>query len=241
MNRALYAAATGMAAQQQNLDVIADNLANADVAGFKSAQAAFEAIGGDASLGTASAGVHRIFTQGKLMKSGGPFDVAIDGAGFFAVERDGVRAYTRSGSFARAADGTLRNADGWTLRGVRVPANALDVAVAANGRVTVTTAGGRKDVVAGRIALAAFAAPERLRPCGSALFAATAESGAQHAVPAGGDGEPKIAFGMLEKSNVSTIESMMAILAAQRAYEANAKAVQASDEMLRIANNLHRS
>ncbi|MBD5606440.1 MAG: flagellar hook-basal body complex protein [Candidatus Eremiobacteraeota bacterium] len=240
MNRALYAAATGMAAQQQNLDVIADNLANADVAGFKSAQATFAAIGGDASLGTASAGVHRIFAQGKLMKTGGPFDVAIDGAGFFAVERDGRRAYTRAGSFSRAVDGTLRTPDGWTLRGVRIPANALDVTVAPNGRVTATL-DARAGAPIGQIRLASFVAPERLRPLGSASFAETAESGVPRDLTSGGEHGPKIAFGMLEKSNVSTIESMMAILTAQRAYEANAKSVQAADEMLRIANNLHRS
>ena len=240
MNRALYAAATGMAAQQQNLDVIADNLANADVAGFKSAQATFEAIGGNASLGTASTGVHQIFSQGKLMKTGGPFDVAIDGAGFFAVDRNGRHAYTRAGSFSRAADGTLRDPQGWTLRGVRIPANALDVNVAPSGRVTATL-DARAGVLVGTIRLTAFSAPERLRPLGSAVFASTSESGPAREISSGGDRQPKIAFGMLEKSNVSTIESMMAILAAQRAYEANAKAVQASDEMLRIANNLHRS
>jgi flagellar basal-body rod protein FlgG len=240
VTRALFAAASGMAAQQQNLDVIADNLANADVAGFKNAQAAFAAIGGDASLGTASTGVHRVFTQGKLMKTGGAFDVAIDGDGFFALERDGRRAYTRAGSFSRAADGTLRTPDGWTLRGVRIPASALDVAVAANGRVTADLAG-RASVPVGHIRLASFVAPERLRSLGSANFAPTTESGPPRELAAGGDRQPKICFGMLERSNVSTIESMMAILTAQRAYEANAKAVQASDEMLRIANNLHRS
>jgi flagellar basal-body rod protein FlgG len=241
VNRALFAAASGMAAQQQNLDVIADNLANADVAGFKSAQAVFEAIGGDASLGTASAGTHRIFSQGKLMKTGGAFDVAIDGSGFFAVERDGKTAYTRAGSFGRAGDGTLRTPDGWTLCGVKIPASALDVTVAANGRVTATLGAHATPTTVGTIRLHAFVAPERLQPLGSALFAPTADSGSPRAIAAGGEHQPKISFGMLERSNVSTIESMMALLAAQRAYEANAKAVQASDEMLRIANNLHRS
>ncbi len=240
MNRALYAAATGMAAQQQNLDVVADNLANADVAGFKSAQATFEAIGGNASLGTASSGVRAVFSQGKLVKTGGPFDVAIDGAGFFAVVRDGQSGFTRAGAFSRAADGTLRNAEGWSLRGVHIPANALDVTVAPSGRVTATL-DARAGVLVGQIRLTAFPAPERLRPVGSAIFAATTDSGLAREIPSGGDRQPKIAFGMLERSNVSTIESMMAILTAQRAYEANAKVVQASDEMLRIANNLHRS
>ncbi len=236
----MFAAASGMAAQQQNLDVVADNLANADVAGFKSAQATFAAIGGNAQLGTSSTGVRAIFAQGKLMKSGGAFDIAIDGAGFFAVERDGQRGYTRAGAFARAPDGSLRSADGWTLRGIRIPARAQTVEVAGDGRVSVRSAG-QTPSDAGRIRLASFDAPERLRPIGSAIFAATKEAGVARALAAGGDRQPKIAFGMLEKSNVSIVESMMAILAAQRAYEANSKGVQAADEMLRIANNIHRS
>jgi flagellar basal-body rod protein FlgG len=240
VNRALYAAATGMAAQQQNLDVVADNLANADVIGFKNAQATFAPIGGNALLGTVETGVRPIFQQGKLEKSGGPFDVAIDGAGFFEIERAGEHAYTRAGAFARAADGTLRNADGWSLRGIVIPAGARSVSVASDGRVSVALDGlGAR--AAGRIQLAAFDAPERLRPLGSAIFGATHGSGRPREIAAGGDRQPKIQFGTLEKSNVSVIESMMAILAAQRAYEADSKCVQAADEMLRIVNNLHRS
>ncbi len=239
MNRALFASATGMAAQQKQLDVVADNLANADVVGFKSAQATFAAIGANAELGTAATGTRPIFSPGKLERSGGPFDIAIDGAGFFCVERDGERAYTRAGAFSRARDGSLRNAEGWTLRGVAVPAGAQGITVGGNGRVTAHVDGRQRTL--GRIVLAAFDAPERLRPVGSALFAATSASGPPRVLAAGGDREPKIAFGMLEKSNVSIIESMMAILAAQRAYEADSKGVQAADEMLRIANNLHRS
>ena len=240
MNRALYAAASGMAAQQQNLDVIASNLANADVVAFKNAQAAFEPLGPNAMLGTTSTGVREIFTQGKLEKSGGPFDVAIDGAGFFAVERDGVRGYTRAGAFSRAADGTLRNAEGWMLRGVRLATNAQRVDVAPDGKVTALADSGAVSS-AGRITLTSFASPERLRSIDASVFLATGGSGAARTVAAGGDRQPKIVFGMLEKSNVSIVESMMAILAAQRAYEANSKGVQAADEMLRIANNLHRS
>ncbi len=240
MDRAMFASASGMAAQQQNLDVVADNLANADVAGFKGAQATFAAIGGNAQLGTAATGVHQNVAQGKLMKSGGVFDVAIDGGGFFAIERNGEHGFTRAGAFARGADGTLHNAEGWTLHGIRLPANAVDVAVSVDGSVRVRSLGGAQHTV-GRIALATFDAPEKLRPVGSAVFAATVDSGRARSLRTGGDREPKIAFGMLEKSNVSIVESMMAILAAQRAYEANAKGVQAADEMLRIANNIHRS
>jgi flagellar basal-body rod protein FlgG len=235
----MYASASGMAAQQQNLDVIADNLANADVVAFKSAQATFAPLGPNAMLGTISTGVRVSVAQGKLEHSGGAFDVALDGPGFFVVERDGIRAYTRAGSFSRAADGSLRNAQGWQLHGIRIPATAQSVAVADDGDVTAEI-GGRR-VRAGRIALAAFNAPENLRTIDAAVFVATPLSGAARPLGAGGDRHTKIAFGMLEKSNVSIVESMMAILAAQRAYEANAKGVQAADEMLRIANNLHRS
>ena len=238
----MYAAASGMAAQQTNLEVIADNLANADVAGFKQVVASFTDVnaGGALGLGTASTGKHPIFAQGKLMHSGGPFDVAIDGAGFFRVERAGTRAYTRNGEFSRASDGTLRNADGWALRDVRIPADAIAVHVGGDGRVTIDTDGAR-DRNAGRIRLATFAAPEELQALGGTVFAATHDSGPEHRIDAGRTGGPTIAFGMLERSNVSIVESMMQILTAQRAYEANAKGVQAADEMQRIANNLHRS
>ncbi len=236
----MYAAASGMSAQQTNLDIIADNLANADVAGFKSAAASFADVnaGGTLGLGTASVGRHAILEQGKLMKSGGPFDLAIDGSGFFCVEKDGRPAYTRAGEFTRSADGKLHNADGWTLRDVRLPADALTANVDKDGRVFVDTPAA-KHRAAGRLLLASFSAPERLRALGGTLFAATDASGSARRFGPG-DEHATIAFGMLEKSNVSIVESMMQILTAQRAYEANAKGVQAADEMLRIANNLHR-
>lgn len=241
MNRALYAAASGMAAQQQTLDIIADNLANADVAGFKSAAASFTEIAapGGIGLGTASLGTHLLFEQGKLEQSGGPFDVALDGPGFFTVvDAHGRRAYTRAGEFSRAADGTLRNAQGWRLENVRIPADALSARVAADGTVTATSA--RGSVPAGTIRVAAFRAPEHLQALGATLFAPTAASGAAQRVAAGVGNGPAVRFGMLERSNVSIIEAMMQILAAQRAYEANAKGVQAADEMMRVADNLTR-
>ncbi|MGZ3529238.1 MAG: flagellar hook-basal body protein [Vulcanimicrobiaceae bacterium] len=241
MNRALFAAATGMAAQQQNLDVIANNLANADVVGFKGATASFTEIAapGQTGLGTASLGTHLIFAQGKLMKSGGPFDLAIDGSGFFSVvDAHGRRAYTRDGQFARASDGSLRNTQGWRLEGVRIPNDALSADVAEDGTVTVRTA--KRTQTCGKIRLAQFASPERLAPLGGALFAQTTDSGRARFTSAGSSNGPKIEFGMLEQSNVSIVEAMMQILAAQRAYEANAKGVQAADEMMRIADNLTR-
>jgi flagellar basal-body rod protein FlgG len=231
-----------MAAQQQNLDVIANNLANADVIGFKGATAAFTELAapGQIGLGTAQVGTHAIFAQGKLMKSGGPFDLAIDGNGFFAVvDAHGRKAYTRDGEFSRAPDGSLRNAQGWRLEGVHVPDDALSADVAPDGRVSVKTSRGTH--AAGRVRLAEFAAPERLAPLGATLFAQTRDSGRARFERAGSPDGPTIKFGMLEQSNVSIVEAMMEILAAQRAYEANAKGVQAADEMLRIADNLQRS
>ncbi len=242
MNRALVAAAGGMAAQQQNLEIIAQNLANADVAGFKGAEAAFTDIGqdGGTTLGVAALGTHTLFSQGKLMRSGGPFDVAIDGPGFFTVlERNGGRAYTRAGEFVRGADGRLRNAAGLALEGVRIPANAVSVSVAPDGNVTAQTPKGTQ--LCGRIRVALFAAPEALRPQGGTLFFATRASGKPYDAGAGRSGAPIVKFGMLEQSNVTIIEAMMQILAAQRAYEANAKGVQAADEMMRIADNLSRA
>jgi len=240
MNRAMAAAASGMAAQQLELEVVADNLANADVAGFKGATESFADVrAGAIGLGTGALGCHPVSVQGKLERSGGPFDLAIDGPGFFVVERDGQRAYTRSGAFARQADGSVRDAAGWSLAGVRIPSDALTVRVAPDGRVSVDVPGRPERTIA-RLRLASFAAPEALRPLGATLFAGTDASGPAHLIAPGVRGGPTLAFGMLERSNVSIVESMMQILGAQRAYEANAKGVQAADEMLRIANNLHR-
>ncbi len=235
MNRALYAAATGMAAQQKNLEIVADNLANADVAGFKGAAETFTDIatrGG--TLGTAAAGTHVMFTQGKLERSGGPFDLAIQGAGFFAVADGAGRfAFTRNGEFSRASDGSLRNAQGRRLLGARIPADAMSVNVASGGAVTAQTAAGEKKC--GRIRLAEFASPEYLESAGGTLFFETKASGKARFVYPGKHGGPELKFGMLERSNVTIVEAMMQILAAQRAYEANAKGVQAADEMMRIA------
>jgi flagellar basal-body rod protein FlgG len=228
MNRALYAAATGMAAQQKNLETVADNLANSDVAGFKGAAETFTDIAARGqTLGTASAGAHVMFTQGKLERSGGPFDLAIQGAGFFAVADGGRLAFTRNGEFSRAPNGTLENAQGRRLLGARIPADAISANVAPDGTVTAQTAKGEKRC--GRIRLAEFASPEYLESAGGTLFFETKASGKARFVDPGRHGGPELKFGMLERSNVTIVEAMMQILAAQRAYEANAKGVQAAE------------
>lgn len=241
MDRALFAAATGMAAQQRNLDTIADNLANAGVVGFKgSAQTFAELIApGGQGLGTVALGSRVLFAQGKLARSAGPFDLAIDGPGFLTVlDSHGRRLYTRDGTFSRSADGTLRNAEDYRLAGITIPSDALTVTVAGDGSVRATFAVGARTL--GRIRLAEFAAPEHLRALDGAIFEATSASGKAKDVTPGSPDGPKLHFGMLEESNVTIIDAMMQILTAQRAYEANAKGVQAADEMLRIANNLSR-
>ena len=241
MSTAMLAAASGMTAQQTNLDTIAENLANADVAGFKASSATFAEVlaPGEAGLGTVQTGTRVAFEQGKLERSGGAFDIAIDGPGFLVVsDGDGRRAYTRDGSFARSPDGTLRNAQGWRLQGVRIPEDATAVDVGARGEVVAQTARGPQTL--GHLRLAEFAAPAGLQRVGGATFRATRACGAMHLLVPGGANGPALRFGMLEKSTVSIVQSMMQILGAQRAYEANAKGVQAADEMLRIADNLSR-
>ncbi|MBV8345795.1 MAG: flagellar hook basal-body protein [Candidatus Eremiobacteraeota bacterium] len=241
MDRALFAAATGMAAQQRNLDTIADNLANAEVVGFKgSAQTFGELVApGEPGIGTVALGARVLFNQGKLARSPGPFDLAIDGPGFFTLtDSHGRLRYSRNGEFSRAADGSLRTAQDLALSGVRIPADALSASVSADGAVEITSAAGTR--VVGRVRLAEFPAPEAMRDTGGSVFAATSEAGRRHDVVPGSDDGPKLRFGMLEQSNVTIIDAMMQILTAQRAYEANAKGVQAADEMLRIANNLQR-
>ena len=241
MDRALFAAASGMAAQQQNLDTIADNLANSGVIGFKGSVASFAELvePGGVGEGTVALGSRVLFAQGKLARSAGPFDLAIDGPGFFeVVDARGRHAFTRDGQFSRAADGTLRNALDYRLAGIRIPAGALSAGVDESGTVRATFPTGSRTI--GRITLAEFPSPDRLRAIGGAIFAATPAAGKPAAAGAGSPDGPKIRFGMLEESNVTIIDAMMQILTAQRAYEANAKGVQAADEMLRIANNLQR-
>ncbi|HEY2476813.1 MAG TPA: flagellar hook basal-body protein [Candidatus Cybelea sp.] len=226
MDRALFAAASGMAAQQRNLDTIADNLANAGVIGFKGSVQRFSELvaPGGVGLGTVSLGSHVLFAQGKLVRSAGPFDLAIDGPGFFElVDAHGKRAYTRDGSFSRAADGTLRNALDYRLAGIRIPSGALRVTVDEDGSVRATFGAGTRTI--GRIRLAEFPSPDHLRPIDGAIFTAAPGTGGAREIVAGATDAPKLHFGMLEQSNVTIIEAMMQILAAQRAYEANAKGV----------------
>ena len=233
------AAASGMAAEQRSLDTIAANLANAEVPGFKGSEATFTELA--SRLGTTSAGTRLMLQQGKILKSAGPLDLAIDGAGFFVVrDAHGAVAYTRAGDFSRQADGTVRNGRGAVLENVRIPADATHVAVQRDGRVLIDDAL-HKGVEVGRVPLARFAAPEYLAAGSDGLFSATAASGAAIGFEPGTGNNAVVLGSSLEQSNVTVIEAMMQIIAAQRAFEANSKGVQAADEMQRIANNILRA
>jgi flagellar basal-body rod protein FlgG len=239
MNRAMYAAASGMTAEQNALDTVTDNLSNADVVAFKQAVAQVRACGSaDDAMGVAATGKRLLFTQGKLTPSGGPCDLAIRGEGFFTVQRGNDIAYTRAGAFTRNPQGQLVNEDGWHLAGLRIDASVQTMNVAADGHVHVKTAHGES--IVGRVRVAVFAAPEHLHAITPTIYSETSTSGHALLLAPNAERGPSIAFGMLEHSNVSIVESMMEIMKAQRAYEADAKGVQAADDMTRIANNLER-
>ncbi len=237
MNRAMEVAASGMAAEQAALETVTENLANADVTAFKQALTNVRPFGAqDAGLGVSVEGKRLVLTQGKLVASGGPCDLAIRGEGFFAVQRGNELAFTRDGAFVRNAAGQLCNSDGWHLPGLHIAANVEQLKVEPDGHVAVKTAQGTATI--GRIRLALFAAPEQLHALTPTLFEATAASGAATYLAPNVERGPSIAFGMLEHANVSIVDAMMEIMQTQRAYEADAKGVQAADDMTRIANNL---
>lgn len=242
MNRTLSVAATGMATQQAVLDSIAANLANVDVPGYRVTRTDFSAfMNADGRVVAPELGeARRLFTQGHLDLTDNPHDLAISGEGFFSVvTAGGQRAYTRAGNFAPDATGRLRLPSGAMLEGVLLPAGTASFSVDARGKVLAQVAGRAGDTGAGRISLATFADTSGLRLGPDGLFYHTPAAGRTRTEPAGAPlGEIKQRY--LERANVTVVAAMMAVLAAQRAYEANAKVVQAADEMLRLANNLER-
>ena len=243
MNRALAAGAAGMAAQQAVLDTIAANLSNLDTPGYRIDRPEFAALvdqNGRSSTSTAQAPT-RLFSPGKLESTSDPFDLAIDGEGLFEVRTpSGALAYTRAGNFTPDAMGRLRLPNGASLANVRLPSGALGVEFGTDGRIRAHV-GGRQDAIeVGRVALCAFANNPALRLGSDGLFYATRGAGTVFRGSPGSGGFGELKQRALERANVNVVGAMMAVLAAQRAYEANAKSVQAADEMLRLANNLER-
>jgi flagellar basal-body rod protein FlgG len=262
MMRSLWSAATGMTAQQTNIDVIANNLANVNTVGFKGSRVDFQDLvyqtyaepgaaategtqiptGVQVGLGTRYAAIQRIYSPGELRQSGNMLDAAIEGDGFFQIRMpDGRTAYTRDGAFKLDGQGRLVNSDGHPLDPeITIPADAAHVTIGSDGTVSASVAGQDEAQQIGQITLAKFLNPAGLSSVGRNLLLPTAASGEAVTGAPGSEGIGTLAQGFLELSNVSIIEEMVNMIVAQRAYEVNSKCIQVADEMLALANGLHR-
>ena len=263
MIRALYSAASGMTAQQLNVDNIANNLANANTAGFKMRRAQFQDLlyqsmvqpgtaagqqttvptGLQVGLGTRTSSNEIIFTQGNFSATDNPLDVVIQGRGFFQVRRTtGDLAYTRAGSFHLDKEGNMVTSDGDPIEPtITIPADAQNVTIAPDGTVSYTQAGQTSAQQAGQLQIAGFTNPAGLNAIGRNLFLPTDASGEPTlANPGGQEGLGSLLQGYTEQSNVSIVEEFINLIAAQRAYEANSKVVKAADDMYQQVNNIQR-
>jgi flagellar basal-body rod protein FlgG len=261
MIRALWTAASGMQAQQLNMDVVANNLANVNTAGFKKSRADFhdimyqhlkttgapststtQTVGIQIGLGTKAAAVTKLFTPGNFTQTGNELDIAIEGEGFFQIRLpDGTTGYSRAGAFKKDNQGRIVNSDGYPLVPETViPNNATKVNVGNDGTISVLQAGQVATTTIGNIQLATFSNQSGLFSMGHNIYQNTDSSGAANTGTPGQNGIGITTQGVLEMSNVSVMEEMVNMIVGQRAYEVNSKAVQASDEMLQQANNLKR-
>jgi flagellar basal-body rod protein FlgG len=237
MNRALIAGAAGMAAQQAIIDSISVNLANADTPGYRSDRPEFAALVTPSGVvvGSVDDGQRKLFSQGKLEATNNADDLAIDGEGMFQVQTAAGRAaFTRAGNFTPDANGHLRLPNGAALADVLLPRGTTQVTIAGDGAVRCRVAGKSAEVIAGHVRLNAFADNTKLRFDSDGLFYPTQASGKCFRGTPGSGGFGTIKQRCLERSNVNVIGAMMEVLAAQRAYEASAKTVQAADELLRL-------
>jgi flagellar basal-body rod protein FlgG len=261
MFRALYTAASGMSAQQMNLDNIANNLANASTTGFRARRLQFQDLvyqnviapgsaataqttvpdGLQIGLGTQIASSEILQAQGDMVNTGNPLDVVIQGQGFFQVQLPtGELAYTRDGSFHLDQNRTLVTGSGNQLQPtITIPADALTINIGSDGTVSVTEPGQTQATQVGSIQLANFPNPGGLSSAGGDLLTATTSSGqAVVGTPGGADGLGTLQQGMLEQSNVDVVDQFIQMILTQRAYESNSKVVQAADQMFQDLNNL---
>jgi len=260
MINSLWISKTGMEAQQMQLDVISNNLANVSTNGFKRASAVFEDLmyqnlrqvgsnsteqstlptGLQVGLGVRTVATSRSFAQGNLQQSNNKLDVAIQGDGFFQVTlADGTTAYSRDGAFQINSAGTLVTATGLPIaNGVTVPANATSVSIAGDGTVSATLPGNTAPQQIGTIALARFINPAGLSPLGNNMYAESAASGQPQAGTPGADGMGTLMQGFVETSNVNVVQELVTMIQTQRAYEMNSKAIQTSDQMLQKLGQL---
>ncbi len=261
MIRALYSAASGMNAEQLNVDNIANNIANANTTGFKSRRAQFQdllyqsmiqpgAAAGQQStvptglqlgLGTRAASNEVIFSQGDFSQTNNPLDLVVQGQGFFQIRRaTGDLAYTRSGNFHLNRDGQVVTIDGDLLDPpITIPQNALSVTIAGDGTVSYSQAWQSASQQAGQIQLATFSNPSGLNSIGRNLFLPTDASGDPVVgLPGGQEGLGQLLQGYVEQSNVSVVNEFINLIVSQRAYDANSKVVKAADDMYQQVNNL---
>lgn len=262
MLRALWAAAAGMKAQQLFVDTIANNLANVNTPGFKKSRVNFQDLlyqtvsiaGGKApgggqlpvgiqiGLGVQPVAIEKLFSQGEITETQNPLDMVIEGNGFFQVlQADGSTAYSRDGSFKLDKDGRFTTANGMPLEPeIIIPSDATSISISHDGTVSVLTPGTTTPQEVGKIGLAKFINPAGLESLGYNLYRATDASGEAVTGTPGLEGFGAIAQGFLEISNVQVVEEMVNMIIAQRAYEISSKAIETTDEMLRIANNIRR-
>ncbi|WP_374652638.1 flagellar basal-body rod protein FlgG [Dongia sp.] len=259
--KSLTTAATGMFAQQINIDVIANNIANVTTTGFKRSRSEFADLlyqdlrrvgtqssdtativpaGVQVGVGVKPVAVYRINEQGSLVPTDNPLDVAIKGRGYFQVTLpDGTTAYTRDGTFRLSSDGTIVTADGFNIvPNITVPNNADDITINANGQVEVTIQGQVAPVLLGQIQLATFINDAGLQQTGDNLLLETEASGGPTTGNPGAVGFGSLQQNFLEQSNVNMVSEMTDLIAAQRAYEINSKVIQASDDMLATVSNI---
>jgi flagellar basal-body rod protein FlgG len=262
MIRALYTAASGMQAQQLNLDTIANNLANSSTVGFRQRQLQFQdmmyqnlitpgaaqsqqtvAAGLQIGLGTKSAATEIIMTQGDPNQTNNPLDIEIQGNGFFQVQRpDGSIAYTRAGNFFQNSQGVIQDAQGDELiPNITIPPNSTAITITQYGVVNATLPGQQNPTQVGQIQLATFVNPGGLNSVGSNLFTATLSSGDPVlGNPGGTEGLGTLQQGYLENSNVDVVGAFVQMVLAQRAYESNSKVIRAADDMYSQVNNMVR-
>ncbi len=260
MLKSLNTAATGMAAQQSNMDVIANNIANVSTNGFKKSRAEFEDLmyhtqkepgtatgmnsfspnGVQTGLGVKTAAVQKNFDNGNALVTKGALDIQIEGSGFFQVlTADGQVAYTRDGAFKKDPEGKLIDKNGNVLQPeINVPSNIQGVEIAAGGEVRIIHSAGETPQSVGQIDIATFINPAGLKSVGKNLFMQTPASGQPVTTRPGLNGSGYLAQGQLETSNVNIVDEMVGMITAQRAYETNSKVIQASDQMLQSINNL---
>ncbi len=259
MFSSLWVAKTGLDAQQTRMDVISNNLANANTTGYKSARASFQDLvyqnlrqpGGQTTeqtqapsglmLGTGVrvAGSEKLFTQGNIEQTGNSLDLAVQGRGFLQVTTpDGSIAYTRDGSLHMDQNGQIVTANGYALDpAISVPANAQSITIGSDGTISVSVPGQAATQQIGTVQLADFINPAGLQPNGDNLYLETASSGSPQIGQPGLNGLGTLAQGALESSNVNVVEQMVDMIETQRTYEMNSKAVSAADSMLQFLTN----